>query len=480
MKHIISIDQSTSATKAFLMDSAGAVVRTANLSHAQSYPSPGRAEHDAQEIYENVQTLIKRVSEGLPVSDIAALAIANQRETTVLWDSKTGKPLCPAIVWQDVRAANWCEKRIEGAQFIRERTGLELSPYYSAAKAAHALSENPHLISPNLRIGTIDSYLLYRLTGGAIFSTDVSNASRTQLMNLHTLEWDSELCTFFGIPIESLPAICPSDADFGAANGFRIRAVVGDSHAALFGHGCILPGSAKATYGTGSSVMVNVGESPLLPRGKLSSSVGFAQNGETCYVLEGNVISSGDTLIWLRDNLHLVSDLTETERLASSVPDAAGVSLVPAFSGLGAPHYIEHARAMICGINRSTELGHIMYAALESIAHQNTDILEAIAAETGNPVGILGVDGGPTANRLLMQIQANLSGVIVSRSAAPDLSAVGAGYMAGIACGLYPPLSDLIASAGQGETFEPDMSEKARLMSRNEWKDAVVRAIAQY
>ena len=478
MAYIISVDQSTSSSKAFLLNEKGIPLRNVSAAHRQSFPKPGYAEHDAGEIFANVLKAIAQVTDGIPKREIIALSIANQRETTVLWDRKTGEPLCPAIVWQDVRGSGWCKRRSSESDAVRKKTGLALSPYYSAAKAASVLAENPAFLNKELCIGTIDSYLIFRLSGGKSFYTDTSNASRTQLMNLKSLQWDQELCSFFGIAQNLLPSILPSDAVFGhTADGIPITGVMGDSHAALFGHGCHEKGTAKATYGTGSSVMLNVGPEPVFSSHGLSSSVGFTFGGQTRYVLEGNVTSSGDTLCWLRDQLGLIQDLEMLERLAASVPDTQGVFLVPAFSGLGAPYFAENARAILCGMNRNTTKAHILRAALESIAHQDADILDMMAMDTGAPIHCLHADGGASSNKLLMQLQADLVPVTVQCAASPDLSALGAGYMAGLAAGVYPNFDTLEHAVSPGAMYNPSIPEDKRVAQRLGWKQAVEKSI---
>lgn len=485
-KYIISIDQSTSASKAFLLDDQGAIAASLAIAHKQYYPAPGRVEHDAREIWANVVSAITQVIQNVPAGEIAALAISNQRETTVLWDRETGEPLCPAIVWQDVRGEALCEAMKGHASVVREKTGLPLSPYYSALKAASVLRENPDIFTKAQKgqvcIGTVDSYLVFRLTGGRHFQTDVSNASRTQLFHLQNRSWDEELCRWFDIPPCCLPAITLSDGDFGQTNcaglpgGIAITGVLGDSHAAFFGQGCLHKGMAKATYGTGSSVMMNVGLTPILSENGLSASVGFGFQGKVCYVLEGNVTSSGDTLCWLRDEMAFIQSVQEVEDAAKTVSDTGGVYLVPAFSGLGAPHFHGQARALLCGISRGTKKEHILRAAMESMAYQNADVLAAMEKDIGSPLSELRVDGGPTKNSLLMQFQADLLRCPVQCAGASELSALGAGFMAGIAAGVYPSLFAIPAMQKKGMRFTPSMEEPRREGLYNGWRSAVLRA----
>lgn len=471
--YALSIDQSTSGTKVALVDERGVVVRKASMPHAQYHPAPGRAEHDAAEIWRNVQELIGKVW----IDGIQALGIANQRETTVIWDCATGEPVCPAVVWQDVRGEALCQSLAAHADDVRQRTGLTLSPYYPAAKLAAVLAERPGLRmraeAGELRAGTIDSYLIYRLTGGAVFATDISNASRTQLLNLKSLEWDDALLRLFDIPKSMLaPAILHSDAAFGTYRGVPITGVLGDSHASLFGHGCHAPRMVKTSYGTGSSIMMNVGEKPVFSQNGLSASVGFGYRGAVCYVLEGNITCSADTLVWLRDGLELIDDIGQAEQIARRVPSTDGVQLVPAFSGLGAPYFDSGARALLCGMSRGTTRAHVVRAALESIAQQNADVLSAMARDAGAPVSALNADGGGSVNRLLMQLQADLVPCRVRASLEPDLTALGAAQMAGLSVGLYKAFKP----APHAAEYEPLMSGQDRVALRAAWAAAIRRA----
>jgi glycerol kinase len=480
-KHVIAIDQSTSASKVFLLDENGEILRRFSKNHRQFYPKPGHVEHDAGEIWQHVREGVAEVSQG--IETLVALAISNQRETTVLWNRKTGEPVCPAVVWQDVRGEGLCRALAVHERDVRIKTGLALSPYFPAAKAASVLREKPAWArmarEGDLCIGTVDSYLTYRLTGRRTFQTDVSNASRTQLMDLRALAWDQGLCDLFGIPMGALPKIAPSDANFGLVEveglpqGLPIMGVMGDSHAALFGQGCHEKGMAKATYGTGSSVMMNIGPEPMLSGAGLSTSVGYGFQGQTCYVLEGNVTCSGDTLCWLRDELGLIADVAEAEALAATVPDTQGVYLVPAFSGLGAPHNDGNARALLWGMNRGTTRAHIARAALESMAYQDADIIRAMERDMGSRLSELRADGGPTQNRLLMQFQADLLNCPVQCAAASELSALGAGYMAGMTLGLYQDRGSL--GRGRGGRYVPGRDGLWREAALGGWQAAMKR-----
>lgn len=475
-KYILSIDQSTSGTKAVLVDERGVITRRESMPHRQFYPAPGRVEHDAEEIYQNALALIGKVG----MEGVTALAIANQRETTVIWERETGKPVCPAVVWQDVRGEAICHELSAHSNKVFRKTGLQLSPYYPAAKLASVLFEHPELKNRaqngELCAGTIDSYLVYRLTGRKTFATDVSNASRTQLMNLETLTWDDELSGIFDIPKTMLPEdILPSDALFGYYAGVPIVGVLGDSHASLFGHGCHDAGMVKTSYGTGSSIMQNVGERPVFSSNGLSASVGFGFGGKICYVLEGNITCSADTLIWLRDELRLIDDISSIEEIAGTVESTDGVCLVPAFSGLGAPYFDSNARALLYGMNRGTTKAHVLRAALESIAHQNADVLDAMVRDTRKPVLQLHADGGGSVNRLLMQMQADFVPCKVLCAAEKDLTAIGAAYMAGITTGLYSSFDALREAQTPKKSYAPQMNGAAMQQARNAWADAVRR-----
>ena len=486
-KYVIALDQSTSASKVFLLDENGSIVRRFSKEHKQFYPAPGYVEHDADEIYRNVVEGIINVIRGIPTEEIACLSISNQRETTVLWDRKTGIPVCPAVVWQDVRGAYITDELADHAEDVHRKTGIFLSPYFPAAKAAAVFREHPDILkraeAGEVCVGTVDSYLIYRLTGCTAFLTDVSNASRTQLMDLKKLAWDPELLALFGIPAVAMAKeIVHSDSDFGEIQvngipeGIRITGVMGDSHAALFGNGCHSAGMAKATYGTGSSVMLNVGSTPVLSSHGLSASVGFGWKGEVCYVLEGNITCSGDTLVWLRDEMKMIDSVKDVEAIAASVPNTEGVQLIPAFSGLGAPYFDNNARAIICGINRGTNRAHVIRAALESIAQQDADVLDAMQLDFGAPVREIFADGGPASNQLLMQFQADMGSCNVTCASASELSALGAGYMGGIAAGLYPSFDEIEERKKETRSYHPQMSDADRSALRTGWKAAIAQA----
>jgi len=480
MKYIVAVDQSTSASKAFLVDASGAIVRRASLPHKQYYPAPGRVEHDAAEIWRNVETIIAEVSAGMRSEDIACISISNQRETTVVWDAVTGEPVCPAIVWQDVRGEAACRELAEHADAIHKVTGLTLSPYFPAGKLKALFQENPEILrraqAGELKLGTIDSYLVFRMTGNHL--TDTTNASRTQLMDLEKLAWDDGLLELFGIPKCMMPEkILHADDDFGFYKGIPVTGVLGDSHAALYGQGCHRPGMAKATYGTGSSVMMNVGDVPVISKEGLSASVAFSTEGKTSYALEGNVTCSADTLIWLCDTLGMFESPNQIEELAGTVENAQGVNLIPAFAGLGAPYFDSDARAILCGMSRGTNKAHIAYAALASIAQQDADILEIMQRESGHAADQLFVDGGPTRNAILMQMQADYADCTIRCAPASELSALGAAYIGGAKTGVFKDFDSIPARNAEGKTYEAKIAENTRKEIRAEWKKAIRRTL---
>lgn len=479
MKYIIAIDQSTSASKAFLVDAGGAIVKRAARPHRQFYPAPGRVEHDAAEIWRNVEAIIAEVSEGIARDEIACIAISNQRETTAVWDAQTGEPVCPAIVWQDVRGEAACRELADHADSIRRITGLPLSPYFPAGKLRALFQENPEILrrgeNGELKLGTVDSYLIYRMTGG-LHATDTTNASRTQMMNLEKLAWDDGLLERFGIPKRMMPEkILHADAQFGSYQGVPIVGVLGDSHAALYGQGCHRAGMAKATYGTGSSVMMNVGDAPVISDQGLSASIAFSMGGKTMYALEGNVTCSRDTLIWLCDTLGMFESPGQIEEWAATVSDAQGVQLIPAFAGLGAPYFDSDARAMICGMSRGSNKAHIVRAALASIAQQDADILEIMQSESGYAARQLFADGGATKNAILMQMQADYAGCSIQCAPASELSALGAAYIGGVKSGVFKDFESIPARKAAGKIYNPQISETAKKEIRAAWKAAVRR-----
>ena len=476
MKYVVAVDQSTSASKAFLVDECGGIVRRSSRSHRQYYPKPGRVEQDAEEIIRNVRIIIDEVTDGIPSSNLTALALTNQRETMVLWDPKTGIPVCPAIVWQDSRGEALCGELHGRDARVRELTGSALSPYLPASKIAALLRDEPVLLrraeAGELCMGTMESFMVFRLGGQHI--SDVSNASRTQLFDLHSMTWSDELARLFGIPKAMLaPKLLPCDGDFGTYKGIPITGVLGDSFGTLFGQGCCEPGSAKISYGTGTSVMVNAGGVPVIPGTGLTAAVAWNFSGKTAYEIEGNITCSGDTLIWLCEGLGLFRDPAEIEELARSVPDSLGVQLVPAMAGLGAPFFDTGATAIIRGMTRGTTRAHVARAALEAMAQRPVDVMDAIRAETPFALPLLKADGGGSKNSMLMQLQADLGNCVLVGTRAGELSALGAAWMTGVATGLHRSLEDIPARRETGTRYIPQMAAEERERMRRDWQRAI-------
>jgi glycerol kinase len=488
---ILAIDQSTTATKVMLFDASANLANRVSLPHEQYYPAEGFVEHDAEEIFRNTvkgMTEVLRVT-GIPVSELAAISITNQRETSLIWDRTTGKPIANAAVWQCQRGRDFCAELNEKGynRIIREKTGLITDTYFSASKLRWIMNHIPGAKEKagkgELLLGTMDSWLLWKLTNGKVHATDYSNACRTMLFNINTLKWDEELIELFGLHPSMFPEVKFSDQIFGTTEPsvvfdqpVPIAGLLGDSHAALFGQNCFEPGMAKATYGTGSSVMMNIGNEPLSAPVGLVTSVGFGRAGKIDYVFEGNIHCTGDTINWLVNDAELISSAAETEQLAHSVTDNNQVYFVPAFVGLGAPYWDNQARASISGMARNTKKAHIVRAALESIAYQIKDLIDLMIENAGIPFREMLVDGGPTRNNFLMQFQSDMLRREVTRSNIEEISALGSAFMAGLACGLWKDLEEIKALRKTDKTFQPMMqaSEVDRLYSG--WKLAVKRA----
>ena len=461
-QRIIAIDQSTSSTKALLFDEQCRMLARTNVDHQQYYPQTGWVEHDAEEIYQNMVEAIRRLvndnsSHLSPLTSDLSLAITNQRETAVVWNKQTGKPIARAVVWQDTRGAELCRQlRSEGkTQMVMEKSGLLIDPNFSASgvkwlldniEGARAAADKGDLL-----MGTIDTWLIWKLTGGKSFYTDTTNASRTMLFNIHTMDWDDELLNLFGIPRQMMAEVLPCDAIYGETTceglfpaPIQIAGVLGDSHGALVGQMCFEPGSGKVTYGTGSSVMVNIGEEPKPAPERLVTSVGFSAFGKTYYGFEGNIYSTGATLKWIADQLQLVNHLSEMEALATSVEDNGGVYIIPAFSGLGAPWWQSNVRGAVFGLTFATTKAHFLRAALESIAYQVKDLVDVMARATGGRLNEICADGGPTKNQFLMQFQADMLNTPVVCTEVDDASAFGAVIMNGFARGLWKSFDEVI------------------------------------
>jgi glycerol kinase len=450
--YILAIDQSTSGTKALIVNRSGGIVARCSAEHQQIYPRLGWVEHDPLEIYHNVKRLAKQalVSLGIEPEQLAAVTITNQRETAVIWDRTTGLPVYPAIVWQCQRTADLCAAYKAAGQedLVHEKTGLMLDPYFTAAKwgwiLQHVEGAREKLSEGKLLAGTMDSWLLWKLTNGKVHATDYTNASRTSLFNIHTLEWDEELCSLFQVPSDLLPVVKSSDDLFGYtedAELFDVRVpisgIIGDSQAALYGNQCFRPGMAKATYGTGTSVLMNVGEKIASSGNGLVTAIAWCMGGKVTYALEAVIRTSGDSIKWVRDNLGLFETFEEMEQLMAKTPDNEGVYLVPAFVGLGAPYWDPYARAAITGMNRGTGKAHIIRAALESIAYQVHDAVELMESESGIRLKELRTDGGASDNALLMQFQADMLQQTVIKSDVAELSAMGSVYMGGLGIGFW-------------------------------------------
>lgn len=480
-KLILAIDQGTTNTKGLLIDRSGRVAARASRPLAISFPQPGWVEQDAVALWESVIGVAGDCVEQAGGAGIAAIAISNQRESVVVWDRRTGAPVGPCVVWQCRRTAPFCARlREAGAEEeIRRRSGLTLDPLFSASKAAWLIE---HAERGDLCVGTVDSWLLWNFTGGAVHATDASNASRTQLLNLDRAAWDEELLRLFGIPKACLPRVLPSTGLFGETSatgslpaGIPIGSMIGDSHAALFGHAAFEPGSVKATYGTGSSLMT-LTDAPALSRHGLSTTVAWAEPARVRYALEGNITNTGGAVQWLAEFLGVPGGSDEAASLAATVPDSAGAYVVPAFAGLGAPHWDASARGLICGLTRGTTAAHVARATIEAIAYQVRDVFEAMRSDSAAPLPLLLADGGASRNDLLMQFQADILGCPVERSASPDLSAQGAAWLTGLAIGWWSSTAELDILKGETTRFEPQMSASGRAAKVAGWNEALRRA----
>ena len=483
--YVGAIDQGTTSTRFVIVDESGQIVAMEQQEHRQIYPRPGWVEHDALEIWERTEQVIAGAlaAAGLTTSDLAAVGITNQRETTVLWDASTGVPVAPAIVWQDTRTDELIGElggRL-GQDRFRIETGLPLATYFSGPKARwlldhHGLQDRAE--SGEILFGTIDTWLIWKLTG--LHLTDVTNASRTMLMNLTTLEWDDDLCEAIGVPRAMLPEIVPSVAEYGrgtgALDGVMIAGDLGDQQAALFGQTCFDPGSAKNTYGTGCFMLLNTGTSRIPSDHGLLTTVGYQIEGEMpVYALEGSVAIAGAGVQWLRDNLGLIDSADEIEALAVSVTDNGDVYFVPAFSGLFAPYWRSDARGVIAGLTRFTDKRHIGRAVLEAVAYQTRDVVEAMEADSGESLSTLFVDGGMVANDFLMQFQSDILGVPVARPVIAETTALGAAYAAGLAVGFFADLDHLRGLWSEGQRWEPTMEVAERDRLYASWAKAVER-----
>jgi len=488
--YILAIDQSTSASKIILFNKKAELVRRVSIPHQQFYPQPGFVEHDAEEIFTNVIEGMKQVvsESGVSPNDLAGIAITNQRETSLIWDKTSGKPIAHAVVWQCQRGTEYCDQlKAEGREeMVREKTGMIIDPYFSASKLRWILNNTKgakeKAMKGDLLLGTMDSWLLWKLTGGKVHATDYSNACRTLLFNIKTLQWDEELLQLFDLPSSMFPELKYSDEIFGYTDtavifdqALPVAGLLGDSHAALFGQNCFLPGMAKATYGTGSSIMMNIGGTALAAPKGLVTSIGYGLDGKVDYVFEGNIHCTGDTINWLKNELQLINSASETEGLANSVDSTIGTYLVPAFVGLGAPYWDNSARASLTGMSRDTTRAHVVRAALESIAYQVKDLIDLMVKEEGIELKELRADGGPTRNNFLMQFQSDMLGREVVRSTIEEVSALGATFMAGLATGFWSSLEDIKTLYNSDRTFAPLMGPEENEKLYGGWKKAVDR-----
>lgn len=489
-RYIISIDQSTQGTKALLFNEEGKLIKRADKSHEQIINEKGWVSHNPKEIYCNTIETVKSLIEesNIDKSKIVGVGISNQRETSLAWDRLTGEPIGDAIVWQCARAADICE-RVEKqgkAEEIRLKTGMNLSPYFPASKIAWILENidgaREKADRGEICHGTVDSWLVYKLTNGMSYKTDYSNASRTQLFNIFDLKWDKEICELFGISIENLPEVCDSNSNFGETDfegllekPIPIHAVLGDSHGSLYGQGCLKTGMIKSTYGTGSSIMMNIGEKPVLSTHGVVTSLAWSMSGKVNYVLEGNLNYTGATITWLKKDLNLINSSGESEELAKQAIQNDCLYLIPAFSGLGAPYWDSHAKAAIVGMTRTTGKAEIVRAGVECIAYQITDIVKAMSEDAGIKVSELRVDGGPTKNKYLMQFQSDISETTVQVPDSEELSGIGPAYAAGLALGVW---GEEIFSKLNRTMYEPKMSKEVRNLKYAGWKDAVKTILA--
>ncbi|MEZ4502282.1 MAG: glycerol kinase GlpK [Dehalococcoidia bacterium] len=487
--YVLALDQGTTSSRALVFDDRAEVVGAAQHPFRQHFPQPGWVEHDANEIWDTQLLAAREAMQaaGVRASDLAAIGIANQRETALIWDRATGEPIAPAIVWQSRQTASICEDwRARGLEeLVRARTGLVIDAYFSASKVRWLLDRVPgaeeRAHRGELAFGTIDTWLMFRLTGGEAHVTDETNASRTMLYDIEARRWSPELLEAFGIPEALLPAVQPSASEFGVTRAdilgapVSIRGVAGDQQAALFGQGCVAPGDSKNTYGTGCFLLTTTGAEPSRSGNGLLTTAA-ASGGDAAYALEGSVFVAGAAVQWLRDGLGLVASAEETEAVARSVPDAGGVYLVPAFTGLGAPHWDEGARGALIGLTRGSERAHIVRATLEAIAYQSRDLVTCIEADLGRPLGALRVDGGACRNEFLMQFQADILGVPVHRPRNLEVTALGAAGLAGVASGLWPDAAQFAEVASRDlDVIEPRMANDEREERVGGWLEAVER-----
>lgn len=487
-KYIVALDQGTTSSRAVIFDREQNIVGLAQREYTQYYPKEGWVEHDPMEIYASQYGVLidALLMSGVSVEEVAAIGITNQRETTIVWEKATGRPIYNAIVWQCRRTASICKELKEKGcdQLIREHTGLLPDAYFSGTKIRWILDHVPgaqeKAEAGELLFGTVDSWLIWKLTGGLVHATDYTNASRTMLFNIHTLQWDEEILKILNIPKCMLPEPRPSSGIFGMAqiNGYPvpIAGAAGDQQAALFGQTCFSKGEAKNTYGTGCFLLMNTGDKPVLSRSGMLTTLAASAGGEVQYALEGSVFTAGSVVQWLRDEMRFITDASDSDYYAAKVKDSGGVYMVPAFNGLGAPHWDMFARGMLIGITRGTKRSHIIRACMEAIAYQSKDLLDAIQADVGAEFSELRVDGGASANEFLMQFQADIIGKPVCRPVVRETTALGAAYLAGLAVQFWNSLEELKALGKIDKVYQPQMDEKTRAKLLRGWHRAVERA----
>ena len=493
-QYILALDQGTSSSRAIVFDEKGTTCAVAQREFRQIFPQSGWVEHDPHEIWASQASVI---AEAISIMDInglnlAGIGITNQRETTIVWDSETEEPIYNSIVWQDRRTSDYCDelKKQGLTDMIRQKTGLIIDAYFSATKIKWILDNVPgarkRAEKGKLMFGTVDTWLIWRLTRGEVHVTDVSNASRTMLFNINTLDWDQELLDLFGIPRSMMPEVKSSSEVYGHtkttifAHKVPISGIAGDQQAALFGQMCTEPGMVKNTYGTGCFLLMNSGEKPILSQNNLITTVAWKIGDKVNYALEGSIFVGGSVVQWLRDGLHVINSSSEVEALASQVPDTNGVYFVPALTGLGAPWWDQYARGTITGISRGTTTAHIARAALEGIAYQTMDITAAMSRDAGVPLRELKVDGGASRNNLLMQFQADILGTKVIRPQVVETTAMGAAYLAGLAVGYWSSIDEIRKQWQVDRIFEPSWDEKQIQTARSGWEDAVKRTLSEY
>jgi glycerol kinase len=490
-RFVLALDQGTTSSRAIVFARDGRALASAQREFPQIFPAPGHVEHDPEDIWSSQIAVAREAlaQAGLQAADVAAIGITNQRETTILWDRHTGKPVSNAIVWQSRISAGICDalKAAGHADLFCSKTGLVVDAYFSGTKIKHLLDTVSGLRARaeagDILFGTVDSFLIWRLTGGRTHVTDVSNASRTLIFNIHTLDWDDELLHTLGIPRRMLPEVRASSevlgetdpALFGAP--IPIAGVAGDQQAATFGQACFEAGSAKNTYGTGCFMLLNTGRTPVPSKNGLLTTVGWKLNGDVTYCLEGSVFIAGAVVQWLRDGLRAIQSSAEVESLAATVPDAGGVYLVPAFVGLGAPRWDAYARGTIVGLTRDTQMAHIARAAVDSMAYQTRDVLDAMQKDAGLTLAQLKVDGGAAVNNRLLQFQADVLGVAVRRPVVAETTALGAAYLAGLAVGYWKDTADVTSNWALDREFEPAMEEAERERLYRRWQKAVTRSL---